>query len=88
MMEEVLRRRFTRGLTEGGLPDLVLVDGGKGQLSVAVKLVEELKVPDLEVLALAKERRARGTVERVRPRTNRSASRLTRRSRSTPADPR
>ncbi len=65
MMEEVLRRRLTRGLAEGGLPDLVLVDGGKGQLSVAVKLIEELKVPDLEVLALAKERRARGTVERV-----------------------
>ena len=65
MMEEVLRRRLTRGLAEGGLPDLVLVDGGKGQLSVAVKLLAELNVPDLEVLALAKERRARGTVERV-----------------------
>ena len=65
MMEEVLRRRFTHALTEladpsiankkfSDLPDLVLVDGGKGQLSVAQKVLSELGLSGIEVAALAK----------------------------------
>ncbi|MFO7639400.1 MAG: excinuclease ABC subunit UvrC [bacterium] len=54
MMGEVLVRRV-RGLLEKGrpLPDLVLVDGGKGQLSTAVAAYREF-APDLPVLGLAK----------------------------------
>src|SRR3989338_2499455 len=44
MMYEVLRRRFSRGVTEGDLPDLVVVDGGKGQLSMAVAAMRELGI--------------------------------------------
>jgi excinuclease ABC subunit C len=54
MMEEVLRRRVKRLLAEKRpLPDLVLVDGGKGQLGVALKVYSEIdkKIP---VLAFAK----------------------------------
>ncbi|HLX11988.1 MAG TPA: excinuclease ABC subunit UvrC, partial [Bacteroidota bacterium] len=42
-MREVIERRYTRLLTEhGDLPDLVMVDGGKGQLSSAVEVLERL----------------------------------------------
>lgn len=52
MIEEVLKRRFKRLATEKEqMPDLVLVDGGKGQLSAALKAISEFKVP---VLAFAK----------------------------------
>lgn len=65
MMEEVLRRRLSHGLAElsdpavakgrfSDLPDLILVDGGKGQLSVALKVLEEHALSGIEVAALAK----------------------------------
>lgn len=42
-MKEVLTRRYSRLLQEGqGLPQLIVVDGGKGQLSVAVEVLDEL----------------------------------------------
>jgi excinuclease ABC subunit C len=44
-MREVLRRRLKRGLAEGDLADLVVIDGGKGQLSQAVTVANELGVP-------------------------------------------
>jgi excinuclease ABC subunit C len=56
MMYEVLKRRFKRGLDEGGLPDLVVVDGGKGQLGMALAALSELRVGDVDVAALAKMR--------------------------------
>jgi excinuclease ABC subunit C len=56
MMHEVLKRRFKRGLDEGGLPDLVVVDGGKGQLGMAIAALGELRVGDVDVAALAKMR--------------------------------
>ncbi|MFZ9942796.1 MAG: excinuclease ABC subunit UvrC [Bacteroidia bacterium] len=44
-MEEVITRRYSRLLEEGGaLPQLIIVDGGKGQLSAAVKALESLGV--------------------------------------------
>ncbi len=57
-MREVLTRRYGRVLREGGeLPDLIVIDGGKGQLNIAVKVLQELgllgKVP---VCGLAKAR--------------------------------
>jgi excinuclease ABC subunit C len=45
-MAEVLGRRLRRGLEEGDLPDLIVVDGGKGQLSAARAVMAELKIAD------------------------------------------
>ncbi len=56
MMHEVLKRRFARGLSEGGLPDLVVVDGGKGQLAMALAAMRELGVKEVDAAGLAKER--------------------------------
>src|SRR5213078_3813659 len=42
-LEEMLRRRFARSLEEGTvLPDLVLIDGGRGQLNVGLKVLQDL----------------------------------------------
>ena len=54
MMREVLTRRFTG---DWPLPDLVVVDGGKGQLNVALSVLNDLKIK-LDVVGLAKEERA------------------------------
>lgn len=44
-MREIIGRRYTRVLAEGGeLPDLIVVDGGKGQLSSAVAVMKELGI--------------------------------------------
>ena len=54
-MAEVVGRRYARSLKEGkALPDLVLIDGGKGQLSSAVAVLESLGLGHLQVAALAK----------------------------------
>jgi excinuclease ABC subunit C len=69
MMREVLTRRYARvAAGEEEAPDLVLVDGGKGQLSVAVEVLEEQGVGGCDVAALAKARSLGGRqvkVERV-----------------------
>jgi excinuclease ABC subunit C len=52
-MKEVLGRRFSN---DESLPDLVVVDGGKGQLSQAVAIMEELGVQGVSVVGLAKAR--------------------------------
>ena len=54
MMREVLLRRFTG---DEARPDLVVVDGGKGQLNVALSVFRDLKI-NLDVIGLAKEERA------------------------------
>ncbi|HSE95423.1 MAG TPA: excinuclease ABC subunit UvrC, partial [Methylomirabilota bacterium] len=55
MMAEVLRRRYGKALEDGtSLPDLVLLDGGRGQLNVGVRVLEELGLDYLPVVALAK----------------------------------
>ncbi len=64
-MKEVLERRLERGLKDGDLPDLLLVDGGKGQLGIAVKVLKTLGLSGLPVASLAKERRSKRTTERV-----------------------
>jgi excinuclease ABC subunit C len=58
-MHEVLLRRFRRGRDEERgweLPDVLVVDGGRGQLNVALKALSELGVCDLPLVALAKEK--------------------------------
>jgi excinuclease ABC subunit C len=60
MMREVLRRRFGRVLKEdpekerGMWPDLVLIDGGQGQLSTAQEVLAELGIDDVAIAAIAK----------------------------------
>ena len=60
MMREVLTRRLARALKEdperarGAWPDLILVDGGAGQLAVAVEVLGELGITDVAVAAIAK----------------------------------
>ncbi|MFL0357131.1 excinuclease ABC subunit UvrC [Erythrobacter sp. GH1-10] len=61
MMREVMERRFTRAMKddpdrerEGVWPDLVLVDGGKGQLSSVQEVLGELGIDDVPVIAIAK----------------------------------
>jgi len=56
MMLEVLKRRFTRGNQEEDLPDLVVVDGGKGQLAMALAAMAEVGVKGVEAVGLAKMR--------------------------------
>jgi len=54
-MAEVVGRRYARLLQEGkDLPDLVLIDGGKGQLSSAAAVLERLGVGHLQVASIAK----------------------------------
>lgn len=50
-MHEVLRRRFEN---RQELPDLLMVDGGRGQVSMAVKVLRELGIGHLDVIGLAK----------------------------------
>jgi excinuclease ABC subunit C len=58
MLKEVLFRRFSKVIkdTENALslPDLVLIDGGKGQYSVARKTINELGLYDIPIIAIAK----------------------------------
>jgi excinuclease ABC subunit C len=56
MMLEVLRRRYRRALEEDDFPDLLMVDGGKGQLQMAVRVLDELGITDLDVVGIAKSR--------------------------------
>ena len=61
MMREVLQRRFTRALKEqeegapaADWPDVVLIDGGAGQLSAAREVLADLGVQDVKLVAIAK----------------------------------
>jgi len=54
-MREIVERRYTRVLEEQGeLPDLIVVDGGKGQLSSAVEVLQKLGIGSQPVIGLAK----------------------------------
>jgi excinuclease ABC subunit C len=54
-MREVIRRRYTRVLQEqSSLPDLIVVDGGKGQLSSACEVLNELNLQSQPIVSLAK----------------------------------
>jgi excinuclease ABC subunit C len=56
MMLEVLKRRFSPGKEEAGLPDLIVVDGGRGQLGMALAAMAELHIEGVDAVALAKMR--------------------------------
>ena len=60
MMREVFRRRFARAIKEdpdrdkGQWPDLVLIDGGQGQLSAVQEVLAELEIDDVPLVSIAK----------------------------------
>lgn len=54
-MEQALTRRFRRlQKQEGKLPDLLLIDGGKGQVSSAVRVLDELQISSVRIIGIAK----------------------------------
>jgi excinuclease ABC subunit C len=53
---EVLKRRYSRALVEKDFPDLLVIDGGKGQLGVASAVLAELGITELDLVSLAKDR--------------------------------
>ena len=56
MMREVVRRRYTRILSEKEvLPDLVVIDGGKGHLAAAKIELDALNLEDLPIISIAKQ---------------------------------
>ncbi len=63
-IKEVLTRRYKRTISEGNsLPDMILIDGGKGQINIAAKVLDELgilKKVDLVGLAKGRSQRKRG----------------------------
>jgi excinuclease ABC subunit C len=69
MMKEVLFRRFSKAVKEKSgslsLPDLILVDGGKGQYSVSREILNELGLHDLPILAVAKGKRRNAGEEKI-----------------------
>ncbi|MCX6357844.1 MAG: excinuclease ABC subunit UvrC, partial [Candidatus Aureabacteria bacterium] len=67
MIHEVVSRRARRGLASWGMPDLMSIDGGRGQLGAALRALKETGVAGTAVVALAKGRVDRGqrTPERV-----------------------
>jgi excinuclease ABC subunit C len=62
--DEVLRRRFTRLLKERGkLPDMVIIDGGKGQLGVAKRVFDELSLSNrIDLLSISKNSQHRSDI--------------------------
>lgn len=55
MMREMLTRRFkSRDTTTAPIPDLLLIDGGQGQLNAVLKVMADLGVSDIPVVAIAK----------------------------------
>jgi excinuclease ABC subunit C len=60
-MSEVLSRRFAKGEEAGPFPDLIVVDGGKGQLNVALSVISDLNLQgSFGVLGIAKKDENRG----------------------------
>jgi len=59
MMYEVLKRRYSKLETEKESPDLLIVDGGKGQLNVALAVLSELGIKGVAAIGLAKDKEKR-----------------------------
>ncbi|HSW86609.1 MAG TPA: excinuclease ABC subunit UvrC [Rhabdochlamydiaceae bacterium] len=55
-LHQVLSRRLIRAKEEDDLPDLIIVDGGKGQLNVALDVFKELDIATVDVISIAKEK--------------------------------
>jgi excinuclease ABC subunit C len=55
-MREILHRRLTRGIVEHQLPDLIVIDGGRGQVGAAAAVLTDLGLDDLPIVGLSKPR--------------------------------
>ena len=65
-MREVLTRRYSKVRDGNGkMPDLVLIDGGKGQLGCAVEVMDELQISDIRLAAISKGKERRAGDEQV-----------------------
>ena len=54
-LEEVLRRHLIKAKQADDLPDLIIVDGGKGQLTTAQEVFKELDIATVDLIAIAKQ---------------------------------
>ncbi|MBI5274725.1 MAG: excinuclease ABC subunit UvrC [Chlamydiales bacterium] len=54
-LKEVLLRRFTKAKEENDFPDLIILDGGKGQLNIGIDVLKQLEIVSVDVIALSKE---------------------------------
>ena len=67
-MREVVHRRYRKVLEDGGpFPDLILIDGGRGQLSAAYEALEEIGLGNLVAVGIAKKEEVLFTRERPEP---------------------
>ena len=55
-LKEVLKRHYEKALKEDVLPDLLILDGGKGQLNCAQSVLKELGIVSIDILSVAKEK--------------------------------
>jgi excinuclease ABC subunit C len=67
-MRQAVQRRYKRRLEEvGAMPDLILIDGGRGQLNAALEALAELEVEETPLVALAKKEEELYLAERPEP---------------------
>jgi len=65
-MRDALTRRYKKvAAGEGKLPDLVFIDGGKGQLGIAVEVMHEVGLPDILLVGIAKGEERRPGLEQM-----------------------
>ena len=65
-MRQALMRRYTKiAEGEGKVPDLVFIDGGKGQLGVAVEVMQEVGLPDIRLVGIAKGEERKAGLEQL-----------------------
>jgi len=68
-MREVLERRYRRVVDEGErLPELILIDGGKGQLGVSAAVLDELGLTDIALVGVSKGEERKPGLEQLWPR--------------------
>jgi len=63
-MAEVLKRRYGNGEKSKPYPDILMVDGGKGQLNIAVSVIESLKLEQtFQIISIAKKNESKGETQ-------------------------
>ncbi len=65
-LQQALTRRYRKARDSNGkLPDLVLIDGGKGQLNAAVEVMDELQIADIRIFAISKGKERKAGNEQI-----------------------